>query len=203
MNEIPADLIISLDQTGLTFVPVSESMMEVQGAKIVEVVGEEDAWLVTGCRFLATSGDISGKESLPPQVIYQGKSPSCFLHFEFLEKWHITFSINHWSNESTIMEYIQHILLPYINEKRKNLKLSNDHPALVICNNFKGLCTPDILIFLDQKNINVILIPNCTDHLQPLGHSVNKAVKDQLHSQYQAHYAQEVAINFKNTSPQT
>ena len=96
-----------------------------------------------------------------------------------------------------MMEYIQHILLPYINEERKNLKLSNDHPALVIYNNFKGQCTPDILTFLDQKNINVILIPpNCTDHLQLLGHSVNKAVKDQLRCQFQACYAQEVCHQF-------
>ena len=42
MDEIPADLVINFDQTGLHFVPVSEWTMEVEGTKRVEVAGKDD-----------------------------------------------------------------------------------------------------------------------------------------------------------------
>ena len=57
--------------------------------------------------------------------------------------------------------------------------LAVDHPAVVIFDNFKAQCTSELLTILDENNINVILIPaNCTDRLQPLDISVNKAVKN-------------------------
>lgn len=50
-----------------------------------------------------------------------------------------------------------------------------------------------MLTFLDDKNIHVVLIPaNCTDKLQPLDLSVNKASKDFLRSKFQNWYAQEI-----------
>ena len=188
MDEIPLDLIVNFDQTGLNFVPVSEWTMEAEGTKRVEVAGKDDKRQLTAVLGGSLVGDF-----LPPQLIYEGKTTRCLPHFEFPEKWHITYSSNHWSNEGTMKEYIHCILLPYIDEKRKNLKLASDYPALVIYDNFKGQCTSDILTLLDQNNINVILIPpNCTDRLQPLDLSVNKAVKDHLRSQFQAWYAQEL-----------
>lgn len=39
--------------------------------------------------------------------------------------------------------------------------------------------------------------PNCTDRLQPLDLSINKAVKDHLRSQFQAWYAQEICHQFQ------
>ena len=95
-------------------------------------------------------------------------------------------------------EYINNILLPYIKEKRRSLNLAYDYPALVLFDNFKAQCTPGFLSILDQNNINVMLIPpNCTDRLQPLDVSVNKAVKNQLRSQFQSWYAQQVCHQYK------
>ena len=75
-------------------------------------------------------------------------------------------------------EYLEQIILPYINRKRKDLLLVENHPALLIFDNFKVQCTNDLLKFLDDKNILVVLISaNCTDKLQPLDLSVNKAAR--------------------------
>ena len=75
-------------------------------------------------------------------------------------------------------EYLEQIILPYINRKCKDLLLVENHPALLIFDNFKAQCTNDLLKFLDDKNIHVVLIPaNCTDKLQPLDLSVNKAAR--------------------------
>ena len=82
-------------------------------------------------------------------------------------------------------EYVDNILLPYVKEKRTNLNLADDYPALVLFDNFKAQCTPKLLTLLDQNNINVVLIPpNCTDPLQPLDISVNKPVKVRMCSKY-------------------
>ena len=42
MNEIPYELILNFDQTGLNYVPVTHWTMEKEGAKRVEVVAKDD-----------------------------------------------------------------------------------------------------------------------------------------------------------------
>ena len=188
MDEIPTQLVINFDQTGLNIVPVSDWTMEVEGAKRVEVAGKDNKKQITAVLGGSCVGDF-----LPPQIIYEGKTPRCLPKYDFPEKWHITYSTNHWSNETTMKEYVDNILLPYVKEKRTNLNLADDYPALVLFDNFKAQCTPRLLTLLDQNNINVVLIPpNCTDRLQPLDVSVNKAVKNQLQTQFQSWYAQQV-----------
>ena len=75
--------------------------------------------------------------------------------------------------------------LPYICYKQKDLKLPINWPAVLIFDNFKGQCTSELLTLLDDNSINVTLIPpNCTDRLQPLGLSVNKAAKEFLRRKF-------------------
>ena len=187
-DKIPPPLIINWDQTGIHYIPVSSWTMEKEGTKRIELAGKEDKRQLTAVLAGSMSGDF-----LPPQIIYQGKTNRCLSYVEFPVGWHITYSANHWCNEITMKDYINKILLPYVKEKRKELKLSIDHPALVLFDNFKAQCTSDLLTVLDNNNINVVLIPaNCTDRLQPLDISVNKAVKDFLRSKFQAWFSKQV-----------
>ena len=92
-----------------------------------------------------------------------------------------------------MIEYINEIILPYINEKRSELKLDHEQAALLIFDNFKAPCTASVLSLLDQHHINVALIPpNCTDRLQPLDLSINKAAKDFLRGKFREWYALQV-----------
>jgi len=50
------------------------------------------------------------------------------------------------------------ILLPYLEGKRKELKLALTDHALVLFDNFKGQCT-EMFKLLDSNDINVIMIP--------------------------------------------
>ena len=89
--------------------------------------------------------------------------------------------------------YITKIILPYLAETKRKLKLPPSHPALLLFDNFKGQCTEKLLKLLDSKIINVVLIPpNCTDRLQPLDLSVNKTAKDFLRKCFQKWYALQV-----------
>ena len=55
-------------------------------------------------------------------------------------------------------EYISKIILPYVKQKRRDLKLSIDYPVLVIFDNLKGQCTKELLCTLDDNNINIITL---------------------------------------------
>ena len=90
---------------------------------------------------------------LPPQLIYQGKTRRCIPKVDFPGDWHVTFSANHWSNEGTMTDYIEKILLPYMERKRQELQLASSYPALVIFGNFKAQCTAEILQMLDDHHI--------------------------------------------------
>ena len=188
MDEVPAEFVINWDQTGLNYVPVSQWTMEQEGAKRVEIDGKDDKRQITAVFGCSMSGDF-----LPPQLVYQGKTTKCLPSFQFPSDWSITYTANHWSNEETMELYITKIILPYLAETKRKLKLPPSHPALLLFDNFKGQCTEKLLKLLDSKIINVVLIPpNCTDRLQPLDLSVNKTAKDFLRKCFQKWYALQV-----------
>ena len=78
-------------------------------------------------------------------------------------------------------------MFPYIEKCRKKLSLPTDHPAVVIFDRFKGQCSSNTLSLL------VIVPANCTDHLQSLDVSVNKAVKENIRKQFQSWYSSQVS----------
>ena len=155
--------------------------MALEGSKRVEIAGIDDKCQITA----VFAGTMSG-ESLPPQIIYKGKTSKCLPPTESPQDWHGTFTDNHWSNEATMITYLQRVLFPYIQQKRSQLGLPTDFPALVIFDGFKAQCTKTILAMLKDEHIHIAIIPaNCTDRLQPLDISVNKAVKECLRRQFQ------------------
>ena len=113
MDEIPFDLVINWDQTGIHYVPVGSWTMEKEGSKRVEIVAVDDKRQITAVFTGSLAGDF-----LPPQLIYKGTTKRCLPGVNFPSDWHITHSHNHWSNESTMKAYIEKILLPYIGGKR-------------------------------------------------------------------------------------
>ena len=89
--------------------------------------------------------------------------------------------------------YIQLIIVPYVQEKRKQLGLADSQLALVILDEFKGQTTDTVLSLLGQNNIEYVLVPpNCTDCLQPLDVSINKPVKDFLQRKFTDWYAEKI-----------
>ena len=112
----------------------------------------------------------------------------------------MTYSENYWANENTTRQHIINILLPYLEDKRKELKLSPTHRALVLFDNCKDQCTEEMFKLLDSNNINIVLIPpNCTDRLQPLDVSVNKSVKEFLRQKFHSWYAESVSTQLNGS----
>ena len=184
-EEIPDELVLNWDQTAMKVVPSSAWTMEKRGTKRVEISALDDKRQITAVFACSMSGKF-----LPIQLIYKGTTKKCFpKNVSFPNDWHITCTENHWSNESTMIEYVKLIIVPYVTEKRKQLKLHSKYPALVLFDFFKGQCTDSVFKLLDENNILHIMVPaNCTDRLQPLDLSVNKPAKDFMKSKFQEWY---------------
>ena len=172
MENIPSRLIVNWDQTGLNLVPCPTWTMEEKGKKRVEIAGLNDKRQITA----VLCGNLDG-EVLPEQLIYGGKTKRCHAVYNFPDDWNITHSANHWSNENTMIEYIEEVIVPYVESVRQELQVSQQ-AAMAIFHNFKGQITKKVLDELEQNNIQSVLIPaNCTDRLQPMDLSVNKSIK--------------------------
>ena len=188
MEDIPEDLVINWDHTGLNYVPVSNWTMAEEGSKRVEIVALDDKRQIT-----AVFGCTMGGDFIPPQVIYSGKTSRCLPTTKFPDNLHVTYTPNRWANEETTLAYIDKILVPYVTQKRQQLSLDTQHPALVIFDRFKGQCTSHVLDSLRKNNIHIVVVPaNCTDRLQPLDVSLNKSAKEFLQRKFQEWYAEQV-----------
>ena len=151
----------------------------------MEMVGVDDKRQITAIFCGSILGDF-----LPVQIIYKGKTTRCHPRFPFPTGWHITHSPNHWSTEETMLQYIDHIIVPYVEKVRE---VVGDSTALVIMDNFKGQVTNSVTNVLEVNNILVVLLPpNTTDLLQPMDISVNKPAKEYLRRQFQQWYSEEV-----------
>ena len=147
MWDVPSDLILNWDHTGINIVPSSIWTMEAKGSKRVAVIGLSDKQQITAVFCAALSGEL-----LPLQLIYQGKTTACLPRFAFPSEWNVTFTPNHWSNEQKTKEYIHKIILPYV-EAKLNAHGRPNQIALVIFDEFKGQITDDVYNVLDNHNI--------------------------------------------------
>ena len=151
MEQIPPELILNWDQTGIKIVPCSTWTMDKSGSKRVEMIGVYDTRQITAVFCGTLLGDF-----LPVQLIYKGKTPRCHPHFTFPAGWHVTHSPKHWSTEVTMVQYVNHIIVPYVKKVRE--AMNEEAVALVIMDHFKGQITKP---FLDAHNIHVCLLRTC------------------------------------------
>ena len=77
--------------------------------------------------------------------------------------WHVTYTPNHWSKEDKMIEYIETIILPYLECKRKELMI-NQYKLFSTFSKATKQC-PELL---EENNILVSVPANCTDRLQPI-----------------------------------
>ena len=68
-----------------------------------------------------------------------------------------------------MIRYIEEVIVPFVDKKKAELKLSITYPALAIFDCFTGQTTPALKSLLRKHHIRFIIVPpNCTDKLQPL-----------------------------------
>ena len=161
--------------------------MEREGTKQVAIIGQEDKREVTVLMSVTASGIL-----LPFQVIYLGKAIGCHAKVTFPNDWNITQSDSHWSTESTMLEFIDKVIVPYVTQTREKLQLASDQPALALFDIFKAHCCESVLEKLHQHHIHQLFIPaGCTGELQPLDLTVN-SLKASMKAHFYHWYSTEV-----------
>ena len=176
MEDIPKDLVLNWNHTGVNIVPGSSWTMDLKGQQQVKIAAMSDKCQMT----LVVCGSLSGNV-LPFQLIYQGRTAASMPKVNFPKEWHVTATENHWSNEEKTKEYIE----PYIEMKGKELDLPTTFHALVLFDVFKGQTTESVYKPLESNSIYAVSIPaNCTDRLQPMDLSVSRSIKEFLKNKF-------------------
>lgn len=189
LRDIPDNLIINLDQTGVKLVPTGDWTLAARGSRRVELAGLGDKRQITATFAASLDGTF-----LPMQILYQGKTNRSHPKNAFPDGFDIFHTPNHWANEKTCLRFFENIIFPYVKKVREEIgALPVSQKALVVMDNFSGQTTPSLLEKLEEHEIVVIMVPaRTTDRLQPLDVSTNKAAKDFLREKFRQWYAQEV-----------
>ena len=151
-EEIPSELVLNWDQTGIKLVPSASWTMHERGSKRVELVAISDKRQIAA----VFCGNLMGA-FFPFQLIYKEKTDRCHPHFSFSLDWDITHSPKHWSTEETTIQYVNNIIVPFV-EKTREL-LGDDKATVIIMDNFKGQITATMNELLEQHNIHSCLLP--------------------------------------------
>ena len=69
----------------------------------------------------------------------------------------ITHSTKHWSNEETMLQYIQDIIIPFVDKTRQNIGADEKQPALAIFDHFKGQMTECVIQKLEDNYTHSVL----------------------------------------------
>jgi len=159
-------LLINFDQTGINLVSKSNYTYEKKGSKSVRMVGQEDKRQITAVVGSSADGDL-----LPLQLIFQGKTDAS--HPELTStvrqaQFHITHSENHWSNQDTMQQYVEQIIIPYMNQKIKEHNLPPDSKAIVQLDCWSVHKSVEFRSWIKKypQLILVFIPPNCTSTLQ-------------------------------------
>ena len=163
-NDMPASLVLNLDQTPSKFVPGCNKTVAKKGSKTVSIAGSTDKRMITATFVITLSGHF-----LPIQLIYGSKTKKSIPAVKFPDEFHVTANPKHYSNEKESLEMMRKIIIPYVEEERRRLHLSNSHPAVLIMDVFKGQMTDTVKKVLKENRILLEkVLANLTYLFQPL-----------------------------------
>ena len=139
-NKIPPELVLNADQTPCSYVSVGRMTMAARNSLSVPIKGLTDKRNITLTFVITLSG-----EFLPMQVIYKGKTTASQPRgFKLPKGFTISQNLKYHSNEHETLTLIDKVIAPYVDRKRKELKLAPTQKALLIWDVFKGQKTAKV-----------------------------------------------------------
>ncbi|XP_014663930.1 PREDICTED: uncharacterized protein LOC106806484 [Priapulus caudatus] len=185
--DIPDELILNWDQTGVNVVPGGQWTMELKGEWQVPLQGIDDKRQYTVLLACSLAGDF-----LPPQVIYPGKTQQCHPAVEFPPEWDVWHTESHRSTTDSMIRYIDNVIEPYVKSTQERLQTTS--PPLLICDVSRAHTCEEVRARIAEMGALLVYVPAaCTDLLQPLDATVNNRYKQELNAQFNEWYAEKVA----------
>ena len=158
--QIPDELVINWDQTGVEVIPAGNWTMNQRGDKQihVDVKGIDDK-----CQYTALLACTMSGEMLPPQIIYQGTTNRCHPNVVLPPDWDITHSSTHWSNSDTMQRYLDSIIFPYVKTTQERLGLGTEAKPLLLFDVFRAHRTEEVRNKIKESGALSVYIPaRCT-----------------------------------------
>lgn len=185
-HSIPPELVINVDQTPSSYVSVGKQTMSAKGSKSVPIQGLTDKRNITLTFSITLAGTF-----LPMQIIYSGKTKASQpRNFVFPKGFCISQNPQHWSNEEETLRLLNEVIIPYVVDTRKSLKLPDTQKALIIWDVFKGQMTNNVKSKLQSSSIDLVPVPaNMTHFFQPLDLTVNRAAKNLTKTEFISYYS--------------
>jgi hypothetical protein len=166
-DNIHKALIVNLDQTGVELVPASNTTYDKKGKKSIAIVGQDDKRQITAVVASSPIGVL-----LPLQLIFGGKTDRCHPPIPDHIKqsgFHITHSDNHWSNQQTMKQYVEHIINPYYKQQIRKYSLPSTSKLILQLDCWSVHKSAEFISYIksQHKHIHLVFIPpNCTSKLQ-------------------------------------
>ena len=110
-QNVPASLIIKIDQTPLSYVNTDKYTFSFKVAKNIPIKGMDDKHQITATFAVSCTG-----EFFPIQLIYTGKTERSLPKYSFPPSFSVTFTENHWSNTEKSDEFFKEIIFPYLED---------------------------------------------------------------------------------------
>ena len=115
-HNIPAPLVVNLDQTSQSYVSPEKCTFSFKGAKNVPIKGIDDKRQIT-----------------VHSVDLQGKTKRSLSKFKFPSMFSLSYTENHWSNTEKSIEFLQQIIFPYLKMvKRENIYPEQQYALIIM-----------------------------------------------------------------------
>lgn len=214
-HNIPAALRVNADQTQHVFQPSSCFTYDKRGAKQVSVIGKDEKRAITVLVAVSASGEL-----LPFQAIFKGRSsaslpnpstdnPSLRVAFEEAIDRGFRFefagiSDTYWSTLQTMKHWVEHILVPYFNEKKAELGLRVDHECILQLDVWSVHSSVEFRKWMWENHREIILLyvpGGCTGLFQPCDVGIQRPLKQALVSCQNAARVQEAISLLQSGEP--
>ena len=150
-HHIPEELIVNWIKHQ-SYVSPGKYTFDVKGVKTIK--GIDNKRQITA-KFTAS---MSG-ESLPIQVIYEGKTRRCLRKYAFPENFD-TFFGNRWSNTEKAIRFLKKAVFPNFKNVRQTKGYANEQMSIVIMDTSKGQDNEDVAKLCPENNCVFIIVPH-------------------------------------------
>jgi len=176
-HNIPRDLILNMDETGVELTPTIDRTIQSKEIKNVKVKGTDDMRQIT----VSVLIDYNGRLCDRLQVIWQGKTKKVQATIEPPEGWFYDQTKSHRQTTETSLRFIENVLVPWRREVIARNHLPVDQHALLIWDVYASHRSDPVIKELEANNIDVVFIDaRCTSVFQPLDVFINGPFKQKL-----------------------
>jgi hypothetical protein len=210
MGKYHPALVMEMDETLSPWCPLDDSTYAPKGEKRIAIQGYNDKRGNTATITITRSGKL-----LPFQLIWSGKTSRSFPKCKWPDGFVNCFSGpsskgnkkgTKWQNAKTIGEYLNGIVIPYVQKTRKDeaIILESDNyeqklGALLVMDHHWSHLLPDVEQTLQSFAIVVRFIPKkATDLFSVLDVAINRPYKAHLRNQYSEMITQDIQKQMKD-----